>query len=317
MLAASRGSLPIVKLLFEDPYCANDALVAPDGQIALRLAATGGHTAVVAYLPTRRAGGFLRFRAANAANVARIKKTARSIRSFVRFTLWELPKLFLWTLPKYLVVFPAIKRCKWCWENRRSFAQWCKYQVAEVPKRLERAGKAVARGLKKTLDYVAKIGMGIRRSAIWIWKLSTVRIPRATVIALKWIWSGLHTLGITAWSIITRVASFIHAVLLGVFTFFRGLTLRDIWNALYDVLHTVFFTLPATLSFWFKNLGQVSYRIMDALFGWFGKDLWWGVVLLGELVMYVPMKMWFIIQNIGSSLAKASHEVLVWVDPKV
>ena len=316
MLAASQGSLPIVKLLFEDPYCANDVLVAPDGQIALRLAAAGGHTAVVSYLPARRAGGFLRFSAQNAANIARIKNAARAMRTFVRFAVWELPRFFLWSLPKNLVILPSVKRCKWCWENRTSFAQWCKYQVAEVPKRLERAGKTVARSVRHTPDFMAKIGKATWRSAIWIWKLSTVRIPQATVIALKWICLGLHSLGITAWSIIIRVASFIHTVFLGVFTFFRGLTLRDIWNALYDVLHTVFVTLPATLLLWFKNLGWVSYRIMDALFGWFGKDLWWGVVLLGELVMYVPMKMWVIIQSIGGSLAKASHEVLVWINPK-
>lgn len=62
MLAASIGSLPLVKLLFKPPHSANDALVAPDGQIALRLAATAGHRAIVDYLPSRRAGGFSAFK---------------------------------------------------------------------------------------------------------------------------------------------------------------------------------------------------------------------------------------------------------------
>jgi hypothetical protein len=58
MFASSIGSLPIVKLLFEAPYSAHDALVAPDGQIALRLASTtAGHRTIVEYLPARRVGG--------------------------------------------------------------------------------------------------------------------------------------------------------------------------------------------------------------------------------------------------------------------
>ncbi|CRK48220.1 hypothetical protein BN1723_007905 [Verticillium longisporum] len=57
--AAALGRLPLVKLLRED-FGADDALVAPDGEIALRLAARGRHRDVVAYLPTRRAGAALR-----------------------------------------------------------------------------------------------------------------------------------------------------------------------------------------------------------------------------------------------------------------
>lgn len=320
MLAASQGSLPIVKLLFEEPYRADDALVAPDGQIALRLAAASGHAAVVAYLPSRRAGGFLRFKAANAVNIARTRKAARGIYRFIKFFVWYTPKFFLWSLPKHLMVLPVVNSCKWCWGNRKKFAQWCKYQVMEAPKRLVRAGKAILKGVKKTPEFVRDCGKGIWRfgkdSAIWLWKLCTVRIPQAAVIALKWIGSGLRTLGIAAWSIIASIASFLHTVLLAIVTFFRGLTLRDIWNAFYDVLHAVFVTLPTTLLSWAKNFGRVSYRFMEALFGSFGELLWWVVALLGHVVVYVPVKVWIIIQSIGSSLAKAAHEVMVCINPK-
>ena len=125
--------LPIVKLLFEEPYCANDRLVAPDGQIALRLAVAGGRTAVVAYLPSRRVGGFLRFKIENTANIERIRKAASEISFIFTFFVCALPQLFLWYIPKHLLVLPVVRSCKWCWGKRKEFAQWCKFQVTELP----------------------------------------------------------------------------------------------------------------------------------------------------------------------------------------
>ena len=313
MLAASRGSLSIVKLLYEAPHSANDALVAPDGQIALRLAAAGGHAAVVAYLPPRRAGGFLRFKAANASNIARTKKAARGIFTIFRVVVWEVPQCLLWSLPKERVVLPAIRTFNWCWAHRSNFPRWCKYQLAELPRKLERAGKAVVRAVENGPAVVARIGKGIWRSGKWTWTLCTVRIPRATAIALPWICSGLRTLGITAWNIITLTVSFMHTVFLAAVTFFRGLTLRDVWHALYDVLHIIFIALPTALSSWPWNLWRVSHQIMGALFGNFGQDLWEIVIIL---IFYIPMKIWIMIKSFLSALAIASHEVMVWINPK-
>ncbi|KAL8308942.1 hypothetical protein RB597_000031 [Gaeumannomyces tritici] len=63
-LAAARGDLVMIRLLVEGGG-ADDAAVSPDdGAIALRLAADAGHRHVVAYLPARRAGALLRWRAA-------------------------------------------------------------------------------------------------------------------------------------------------------------------------------------------------------------------------------------------------------------
>lgn len=63
MLAAQRGSLPLVKMLMEE-FGADDAVIAPDGMNALRLAVLKGEdaAAVVEYLPVRRGGGWLRFK---------------------------------------------------------------------------------------------------------------------------------------------------------------------------------------------------------------------------------------------------------------
>ncbi|KAM0334490.1 hypothetical protein ACHAQA_001519 [Verticillium albo-atrum] len=60
--AAADGRLSLVKLLRED-FGADDGLLAPDGQIALRLAAKGKHKHVVAYLPARRLGAGRRLKA--------------------------------------------------------------------------------------------------------------------------------------------------------------------------------------------------------------------------------------------------------------
>ncbi|OBT87720.1 hypothetical protein VE02_04080 [Pseudogymnoascus sp. 03VT05] len=59
--AASLGHLVLVKLVMETYHC-DDSLVAPDGQTALRLAAENRHHEVVDYLPSRRSGGFRRWK---------------------------------------------------------------------------------------------------------------------------------------------------------------------------------------------------------------------------------------------------------------
>lgn len=365
MLAASQGLLPIVKLLLEEPYCANDRLVAPDGQIALRLAVAGGRTAVVAYLPSRRAGGFRRFKIDNTANIERIKKAACAIYNFIRFFVWSLPKFFLWYIPKHLLVLPVVRSCKWCWGKRKEFAQWCKFQVTELPKRLRRAGKVILAVAKKAPEYLGKaakeiwkfasqevplcgstvalglwifltytiprwgkaVGIGLWTTftetlpiigldcATWVWKLFTGRIPKAIFIALKWMWAGLHALGISVWSIIDRLTSLIHTSLLAIATFFTGITLKEIWHSLSDLLHSVFITVPTTLLSWLRDFGKVSYEIMGILFGLLGKCLWWLVRLLGAMATYVPKQIWVIIRSIGSSLANASHEIMVWINP--
>ena len=61
MIAAEKGNLTIVKLLIE-AYHADDKLIAKDGQIALRLAASNGHREVVDYLPSRSGGGMKRWK---------------------------------------------------------------------------------------------------------------------------------------------------------------------------------------------------------------------------------------------------------------
>ena len=366
MFAASTGSLPIVKLLLEPPYSANDALVAPDGQIALRLASAAGHRAIVDDLPSRRAGGFLRWKTQNARAIARMKAALRNIGSFIKFLLWHLPKFFVWSIPKHLVVLPVVRCCKWCWANRKKFGGWCKHQITEMPKRIGRAGKFVWRGVKKiskaiketgkelwkfgtqtlprwikelggklwkfvtqTLPrWITKLGKElwkfgtqtlpewIQKLALWFWDLITVRIPTAIVVVAKWIWFGISSLSKAAWDVILKMASLLHTIFQAIATFLRDLTLRDIWNGLCDLLRAIFVTFPTTLWSWIQRFGIVSFEAMRALFGQFGELLWWIAVGLKWLVLYIPSKLWIVLQNLGDSIARAWFEFMVWINPK-
>jgi hypothetical protein len=364
MLAASIGSLPIVKLLFEPPYCANDALVAPDGQIALRLAAENDHRAIVDYLPSRRAGGYLRWKTHNARNIARIKNALHQIVTFIKFFVWHLPKFFIWDLPKHLVVLPLVRSCKWCWENRKRIGLWWKHQLLEMPRRVAEFGKAVWKVAKKVPEAVWKVAKKVPEAvwkvakkipaavwkvvkqvpeavwkvakktpeviwkaikevskAVWeigkkLWNLLTVRIPNAISIALKWAWEGLSSLARAVGNIFLRFVSFLHTVLEAIITFLRNVTLRDIWNAFCDFLQAIFVTIPKTLWSWIQTFGEVSYKIMKVLLGWFGELLWWIVFLLKELVVYIPKKLGIILLSVGASIAKLFLEIRVWISPK-
>ena len=328
MFAASTGSLPIVKLLFEPPYSANDALVAPDGQIALRLAAAAGHRTIVEYLPPCRAGGLLRWKTHNAVALARMKSAVRKIGSFIKFFIWYLPKFFVWSIPKHVVVLPIVKSCKWCWGNRKKFGGWCKHQITELPKRVIRAGKWIWKGVKKIPKAIKKTGKElwkfgtqtlprwIKKMALWFWNLITVRIPKAIVIVAKWIWSGIISLGKAAWGVIRKVASFLHTILQAIVTFLRNLTLRDIWNGFCDLLRAIFVTFPATLWSWIWRFLDASYEVMETLFGWFGELVWCLVFGLQWVVLYIPSKLWIILRNIGGSVARGLSELMVWINPK-
>ena len=61
MIACEKGNLPLVKLLLDVYHC-DDSIIAPDGQLALRLASFFKHREIVDYLPVRRGGGMKRWK---------------------------------------------------------------------------------------------------------------------------------------------------------------------------------------------------------------------------------------------------------------
>ena len=86
--------------LFLDVLGAEDAWIAPNGQLALRLAAEGGHSEVVAHLPVRRGGGGRLGKAHNAIAVRRVREAARGIYWVAEVLFGRTPKFLGWTLPE-------------------------------------------------------------------------------------------------------------------------------------------------------------------------------------------------------------------------
>lgn len=98
-VAAARGNLTVVRLLVEE--CgADDALLAPDGQMALRLAVDRGHREVVDYLPLRRGGAWRRWKAHHAVAMRRVRRASRGIYVFFKYLLWYTPKFLFYSVPR-------------------------------------------------------------------------------------------------------------------------------------------------------------------------------------------------------------------------
>ncbi|KAH7418593.1 ankyrin repeat-containing domain protein [Cadophora sp. MPI-SDFR-AT-0126] len=326
-LASTIGHLPLVKLLIEQHH-ATDSLVAPDGQIALRLAAEHNHPEIVAYLPSRRTGGFKRWQFKNRKSLQRIRKICKRIGQFVKFFVWDLEVFFLWTVPKHVLVKPVLRGCKWCWERRGRLGPWCKHQVMEMPGRIKRAGVWAGKQVVKIPRGVASAAKGTWRFgtetlprlmkdfSVWFWKLLTVKLPKALKIFGHWIRSGITSLSKTIWNAILKVISFFSTILSAIISFFKSLTLRDIWNGFVEILRAIFVTLPKMILSWIKAFGDTSYKMMKALFGLLGQIVWFLGYGILWVVTFLPRQLWKILESIGASLAKAGYEVKVWVNPK-
>lgn len=298
--AAEHGSLSVVKLLMENG--ADDSLIAPDGETALRLAARNGHREVVAYLPVRRGGGFRRWKTRHSIAMRRAKRAAKGIYKFFEFFIWDIPKFFAWTLPKHGVVKPAFKAAKWVWKHG-----------GEIPGKIMRGCKRVWEWAKKVPKELWKRLVGLIKG---IWR-AILKSPQALKILGLWVWHGVEALFKAVSQVIQRSASFLHTLFHAVLTFFGDLTFQDVWNGFVVAVHAVVVELPLTFGKWFAKFGKASYEAMKATFGFFGRCLWWLIRSLFEfLVLYVPKKLWDIVASFGESSKKAGEEVLIWLDPK-
>jgi hypothetical protein len=313
------GHLVLVKLLMEKYHC-DDSLIAPDGQIALRLAAENGHREVVDYLPARRGGGFRRWKHKNKNAIRRAKKAADGIRKFVKFFVWDIEKFFLWGVPKHLVVKPLIKGSIWCWQHRREFGPWCVHQLRETPRRVVEVatwiGKAIQGTGKLLWKAISEIPRAIKNIAIWIWKTLTIRLPKAVSVLARWVASGVTSVAKLVWNAILKVVSFLATVIAAIASFFRDLTLKDIWNGFCDALNAVFIAFPKLVGKWIVGFADASYKFMKLFLGGLGEVLWWVGFLLLTVVMYVPKKLWIMLQSLGNVIARAGYELRVWMDPK-
>jgi hypothetical protein len=306
-VAAAKGNLVLVRLLVEE--CgANDALIAPDGQLALRLAAEGGHREVVAYLPMRRGGEFRRWKTHHAVAMRRAKRALEKIGSVLKWIFLYIP----FGIVKYLIYSPIKGTVLYCARNRHRFGGWCKRQIKAIPERTKRAAKATWRGIKRVPEACRDIGKEL-------WNLAK-SMPAAIWKALKiigtWLWNMAKKLGNAVWSVVCKFASLVHTLVSAVITFFKEITLQDVWNAFCALCRAIFISLPKAIWHGLEKLWDLSWDMVVALFGWLGKVAWWIVRGVYELLKYIPKQLGIVAARVGSSTKKGAHEVLIWWDPK-
>lgn len=297
-VAASNGHLVLVKLLMEQ-YHSDDSLVAPDGQIALRLAADGGHHAIVEYLPARRGGGFQRWKHNNKAFLKKAKGAARNIGKFVKFFVWDIEKFFLWTM----TTKPLIRGCTWATKHWKEFKPWCLRHLGEMPGRVKRFAK-------KTGEFVLRI---LVLSPRFAWALLTIGLPASVAILARWVTS----LAKLAWNAILKVASLLSTTVEAILSIFQRVTMKDIWNGFKDVLTAVFVAFPKSINSSIVAFLNGSYGFMHTMFGFTGRALFGLGVITINVITFVPRMLGVMLASFGRSMAKAGNEVRVWVNPKV
>jgi hypothetical protein len=300
MVAAETGNLVIVKLLVEC-YGADDALVAPDGELALRLAASNGHREIVKYLPTRRSGGWRRWKTKHRQAVKRIVRAGKGIASFAWVLGFEVPKFFLWYVPKHVIVFPVWKALKWMHTHRD-----------ELPERIVRSLKRAGRTLMKVPEVLWLISKGLAES---IWE-GIKGLPKAVRFAIVWTYTGIKNMGDAVANVFKRFFTFLHTAFAAVANSFHNITLKDIWDGFGSFLHTLFVDGPRKMWRWLCTFEKMTLKMLGAMWGCAGWLLWMLLRALIGIFTYVPMRMWEIIVSVGGSLGSAFREVLIWIDPK-
>ncbi|KAJ4361100.1 uncharacterized protein N0V89_001669 [Didymosphaeria variabile] len=270
------------------------SLIAPDGELALRLASRNGHREIVDYLPSRRGGGFRRWKTKHQKAVRRVKKAAGKIRWFFELALYKLPLCFLWHIPKNVIVEPLIKEVKWLVKNYKRLPQAMLASLKKMWVKLKKFGKYVGRKLWGTIK----------------------GLPNATKFALVWVWNGIKSAGDAVLHIITRFFAFIHTAITAIAEFFRTITLKDIWYGFVALVRAVFIEGPKKIWKWLCKFGDMMEKVFETLWGCTGQVLWWIIVGLATFVCMVPKGILDILVAIGGSIAKGFEEVMIWFNPK-
>ncbi|TRX92367.1 hypothetical protein FHL15_006753 [Xylaria flabelliformis] len=310
-LAAAKGNLPVVKLLMET-YHADDALIAPDGELALRLASANGHREIVAYLPARRGGGFRRWKTRHDVAMWRAKRAAEGIYEFVKVFTYHVPRFFVWSVPKHVVVLPIVRQIKWLHAHRAELPRL----VIDGLKRFWEGVKAFPRDvwdvLKRIPPFMKELAEFIRDTIV-----ATIKgIPKAARIAALWVWNGIKTLMGVIGSAFDRLFSFLHTALVAIGTFFRNITLKNVWDGFVAFAHAVVVEGPRKLWQWMRKFKNVSIKMLKAMWGCFGEFLgflFWGLV---AVITYVPRKLWEILVSMLRSIGYGGKEVMIWINPK-
>ncbi|KAF3190285.1 hypothetical protein TWF106_009088 [Orbilia oligospora] len=192
MVAAENGHLPLVKL-FVEVFHAKDDIVPPDGMIALRLAAKNGHREIVDYLPSRRTGGMQRWQYKNRNSVRRARIILIDIYWFLRIVVYEVPRFFVWSIPKHVIVLPVKRSAVYLWKHKKDIADGIKDGIVATGRGIAKYAKKAAVGTIKgikgfpagTVRVVKATARGIVTGVKATWKFLTVDFPKLLVRFIK------------------------------------------------------------------------------------------------------------------------------------
>ncbi|KAI1073027.1 hypothetical protein LB507_009116 [Fusarium sp. FIESC RH6] len=313
MVAAESGHLALVKVLIED-YGAKHDLIAPDGAMALRLAAINKHREIVQYLPHVRGGSWKRWMHVHRKQMERARRAAEKLFNFIRILVWDFPKLLLYEAPKEL--------CCAVWRRRHKIKNFVKELpgkikrgVIAIPGHVKSAGKAIWKGIKEIPSFVKYVFQSL-------WRVLK-EIPGAIMKVLNWIGRGLKNIGEAISNIFMKFFSFLHTTLMAIVTFLRGITLRDIWNGFFSFVRAIFIDAPKAIGRFIVSFGRTIYDVLKALFGTLGECIWWLGYSMIWLIKYIPQKIWTIIEAMEMArrlvlsfyLASALHSFDVFASP--
>ena len=302
MIAAEKGYLAIVKLLFNPPCNADGGLCAPDGQIALRLASENGHREIVQFLPAVRKGGWGRFKHQHATSVYRVIQITDTLRIIGAVLFYYIPKAVLYQLPKWiaqqlfkLVKWVVLVEIPYCGRAiARNTIRGASYMKNEFPGLTKRATKAAGKAIWNF--FTTTLPKATVAFGKYTWKVVSVDIPNAAVETAKFLWkcfsnylpraikATAKAVGRFLWSLITEwFPAFCKAVGHGLVALSRGtweLLVRGL-SVIASFIHSVFtaiFTLLRSISL--KDIWNGFVRILEWLFVDVPKAIWKGVLAL-------------------------------------
>lgn len=288
MLAAATGQLAIVRILVEE-FGADDAVVGPKGETALRLAAEAGHRDVVRYLPARRGGAWRRLRCSR--EVVALRRAVAAMGKVVKFLGWDLPRLVVVDVPWEVG--------KWLWRRRHRFGLWMVRMVRGIPIGLRDTAKGLWRGIKALPRFMWRL-------IVWI----SEALPRAWSIVWKGLVDDAKMVARAVAFVALRVVSVLHSFFAAVINRLKEIKLKDVGYDLLVATEALFVKLPQAVWTFMSQLVALAGRAIKACFSsyWIHK--------LFESLCIVPQTIWSMLESLWASLGRGLDELITLANPK-
>lgn len=191
--------------------------------------------------------------------------------------------------------------------------------MRELPGRVRRAAKGLWKGVKAAPGEawrVAKAIPGVVKKLLeWLWRVVR-RIPAAMKTTCVWVWQSLKRIGKAAGQVFLRILAALNTAVAALLDFFRGITLRDVWNGVCDVFRAVLVDLPRAIWKVIGAAGKAAVMVIVGLFRFSGQLVIWIFQALWYVAKYVPQQLGKIVYEIWTSIAKGYYEIMVLFDPK-